>query len=71
MGTKGIYMVEERKKRLDLTKNILIEEKEIEHEKAVALISYRLGVNTKRAAEYINVLAALGLINLDKGMIIS
>jgi len=65
MGT-----IEERKKRLETTKNIFIEEKEIEYDKAVALVSYKLGVNIQRAKEYINVLIGLGLIKNDTGVIV-
>lgn len=56
MKARGTPAVQGRKERIDVTRKILTARKKTGYRKAVALVSYNLGVTDRKAKEYIETL---------------
>jgi predicted transcriptional regulator len=66
---RGTPAVEDRRRRLDLARKILTARKKTEYRKAVAMLSYNLGVTERKAREYIETLLLVDGIRKKDGII--
>jgi hypothetical protein len=63
------YHINERKRRIKQTLSILKNYKEVEIEKAIAMISINLGITDRKIKEYLTILENAGYIKRENGYI--
>ena len=70
MTEKGTPAIQERRARLELARKILIGRKQVGYKKAVALLSYNLGITERKAKEYIDTLVQVDGIKREGDLVI-
>jgi len=65
MRTCGLLAIEGRRQRLTLAMKILMAKKEMVYDEAITLISYNLGVTSRKAMEYIDTFISMGAIKKE------